>query len=204
MTGKVPGFTFTPAAAFRGARSYYHSTDLYEDIVSAATQNGLTFEGPIDLRMRAPVVNQPVFLFAKEPHDRADVSASCCFGSGDDAWNVAVVQTDAPIRQKKPYDEAPIWNVCRLQDKTLSLSSKTGCRPIEVVTAMGVYLHRCLLPPGDKQRWYLAQFRLKRPLSDLDDGALVVSMARVVGRSTTTSDIKSVNGHLGEAVFILK
>lgn len=201
----APGpFEHRPAAAFRGAREYVHSTDLYEEIVSGAAGAGLAFEGPIELRIRARLTRSPVYAFAPgtQAPDR-HASATCTFRSGATQWAVAVTESAVPVTARRPYDESPATRCSRVEGTTIRLTGPTGLRPIECVTALGVALHRASLPPPEGKRWLLGQLTLSRPLTAEDAAHMQIALARTAGGAITRASVIARDGVIGTMVFLL-
>jgi hypothetical protein len=203
MSGR--NFLHAPPVAIRGARDYVHSTDLYEEIVTGAAAGGLIVAGPIDLKIIGKIKRRPEYRYlCVKDADNADASAICRFraGGGTD-WTCIIVQSGEPVSARKAYDESPAANLGQIDGRTIAISSETGLRPIEAVTALGVVLHKNVLPPPTGERWMLTQLTLRRPLRASDTRKLIVAIDRVIGQRMTRSSLTAEDGPLGAMVFIL-
>jgi hypothetical protein len=196
-------FTHTPRSALRGARDYVHSTDLYEEIVTGAAAAGLTFEGPVDLRIRAKIIHRPSYRFMLADDAPGPSAASCTFESRGSAYLVAVTESDVLVVERKPYDESPAARAASIEGRVARLKGKTGLRPIEAVTALAVHLHKTALPPPPGQRWMLGQLSLKRPLAESESQFLELRIDRLIGETTSRTRISASDGAIGTMIFIL-
>lgn len=193
-----------PPAAFRGTRTYVHSTDLYEEIMTGAGVAGLAPEGAVDLRIRAVITHRPRYLFGSEPSpDTASAPATCVLHAAGVPVHITVTETDEPVSGRKPYDEGPAARHSRIEGRTARLDGETGLRPIEAVTALAVHLHKAALPPPDQRRWMLAQLATVRPLAAGDARRLTLVIERVVGGTMTRTRIEAADGVIGTMMFML-
>lgn len=197
-------FEHRPVAAFRGARDYVHSTDLYEEILRGAASRGLTVEGPIDLRIRARITRTPLYTFSSgtESPDK-HAPATCTFRCQDMLWVVSVTETSAPVAPCKPYDESPASRCSRIDGMAIRLTSPTGLTPIECLTALGVALHRSAFPQPSGKRWLLGQLTLSRPLVDRDSARMEIAIVKTAGGGITRSTVTAEDGEIGAMVFLL-
>ena len=196
-------FVFEPEARLRGARDYVHSTDLYEEIASGASQAGLQFSGPLDFRIRAKVTRRPRYLFQPAGEAVGANAATCTFRSGGEAWVAVVTETDQTVVARKPYDEGPAARLSKVEGKKAVLDGATGLRPIEALTALAVHLHKSALPPPAGLRWMLGQLTLSRALEPGDVVQLALEIDKQIGPATTRTRITARDGVIGTMIFIL-
>ena len=205
MSASAAPFVHAPEATYRGTRNYVHSTDVYEEILAGARAGGLMVEGPFDLRMRKRIKHTPIYHFAPAEEGESDVqaAATCAFRSGGKDWRVLVSEGGVPVTSRKPYDEAPVWSQARHEEKAVALDGGTGMRPIEVVTALGVLLHKTMFPPGEEQRWMLVQLELSRLLEAGDSRRMTIVLERSIGATMTRSSVIGEDGRVGRMLFVL-
>lgn len=197
-------FVHAPPAAFRGSRGYVHSTDLYEEILRSAAAAGLSFDGPIDLRIKKRMTRVPRYMLSPAGGEVAgEFAAQCSFTSGGAAWTCAVTETEQEVTARKAYDESPASSFCRFEARKVAISEETGLRPIEAVTALAVLLLNRELPPAAGQRWMLAQLALGRALGASDTRQLTVGIDRQVGATMVRCAITGEDGPFGSMMFIL-
>lgn len=194
---------YFPEAAFRGSRTYVHSTDLYEEIVRAITKAGLGFEGPIDFRMKSMIVKRPIYRISRTPEPMPGAAATCAFSDAGARRLISIIETDQPIMLQKAYDESPVAIQAHVQDRSALLSGETGMRPIEAITALAVQMHKIVLPPPPVRRWMLAQLLIRRPLEPSETSRLALTIERLVGTGMTRTRVDAADGPLGSMVFIL-
>jgi hypothetical protein len=191
--------------AFRGARHYLHSTDLYAELIAGAAKHGRPVDGAIDIRFKRPIVTQVEFHFDGdvEAEDSGAAEARFAIGVGDRTIFGRISATGSPVIDRKPYDEQRIWSRAQIADRSVSLAADSGCEPIEVVTALGVLLHNTVFPVAAGNRWLLARLSLLRPLRAADATGTSISIERSVGHSMTQSRLASSHGALGQMSFIV-
>lgn len=196
-------FVHVPPAALRGSRDYVHSTDLYEEIVAGVTAAGLSFEAPIDLRIRAKIINRPRYEIMRAGSAIGEAAAICAFTSAGQEYMAVVTETEEPVTARKPYDEGPVARLSTIEDRTARLDGKTGLRPIEAVTALAVHLHKTALPPPYGQRWMLGQLSIRRALADTETRRMALDIDRMIGKTTTRTRITACDGPIGTMLFVL-
>jgi hypothetical protein len=203
MSRASASFVHCPTVTFRAARKYVHSTTLYEELIAGAKAAGLAVDGPVGLTVRRLVTTQPEFRYALAPTDLAvDAPAVFSFEAGGVRWHGVAVGREEPVIGRSPYDETPIWQHALHEGKAIRLEQDTGARPIEVVTALNLLLHRNLFAIGERRHWYLARLSLARPLR-LDDAWMMrLELIRTVADRLTRSAITVSDGVIGYLEFI--
>jgi hypothetical protein len=198
-------FRVEPAAAFRGERTYYHSTDLYEAIVASLQSRGVAATG-FDLKIRDRIVTQPCMEFQEgaPPGSGREPAAQGRFTAGEAVWNVRVVAGDRPITERKPYDESGIWSRTEREGDAFVARDCAGATPIEVVTATGVLAHKVLFPPPAGQRWLLGQLTGTRLLGPEELDYCRIDVVRRVGSQMTQATYADRHGVVGRMLFALK
>jgi hypothetical protein len=192
-----------PDVTFRAARNYVHSTDLYEELLRGAAAIGAVPDGPVELKFRRLLTNQPAFHYARSLSDLpANAPVVFSLAVAGEMHHGAVVDRNTPVSDRRPYDEAPIWKCAVHQGQAIEVAIDTGMRPIEVVTALGVLLHRRSLPPPADRKWLLTRLELNRPLSHQDVRQIRIECARVTG-TMTRSRVESHCGLAGTMDFML-
>lgn len=201
----TPNFIYAPEAVFRGTRNYVHSTDIYAELIAGAIKFGLTeVSGLVELRFSSAIVSQPVFHFAPEAfRPPAQAAATFKLGSGRQTQSGFILTRDAPVTRRVIYDEGPIWSAASSDGDTIRITSDTGMKPIEVVTALAVLQHKLAIAPPDDKRWLLTRLSLRRPLIPRDAAWLEITLDRVLARTMTKSTIKAEDGILGTLDFSL-
>lgn len=194
----------TPPAAFRGSRGYVHSTDLYEEILRGTAAAGLSFDGPINLRIKQRMTRAPRYELLRAGGEApAEFAALCNFSAGGAGWTWVVTETQQDVSSRKPYDESPASSCGRFSDRAVTISEETGLRPIEAVTALAVLLLNRELPPAVGQRWMLGQLALDRALRASDTRSLTITIERKVGATMVRCAIVGEDGPFGSMMFIL-
>jgi hypothetical protein len=199
----VVEFSHEPAAAFRGSRDYVHSTDIYEEIIAGANVMNLRPSGKIDLHIRRKIVSRPIYHFTRQAFGgKEDVAYARIELSGAE-WLVRVLNTEHLVKAVKAYDEHRIFDASSIEENSIFLRQNLGMRPIEVVTALSVKLHKALFPPGPHQRWLLGRLDVSRPLSARDAEYMAIEIERIVGKNITRSRVIAEEGAIGSLTFML-
>jgi len=118
-------------------------------------------------------------------------------------WLVQVIETPQLVETSKMYDEQRIFDASFIEQKSIFLRQNIGMRPIEVVTALSVKLHKTLFPPDSHQRWLLGRLELSRPLGERDSEFLTIQLERRVGKKITRARVIAEEGAIGALTFIL-
>ncbi len=182
---------------FRGARDYYHSTSIYQDILDATQALGIDFAGPITLKISKRITRAPVYNF--DPAILDGANATCTFGNRA----VAVSETANPVAARKPYDEAAAFPLAEFTERSVSPSAMLPLRPIEAITALATELHKRSFPHRGK-RWMLTQLDLSRPLHEGDRYGWTFTIAQLHAERMTRSSLTEIDGQpFGAASFTL-
>jgi hypothetical protein len=196
-------FYHEPPVAFRGSRDYVHSTDIYEEIVSGAKLANLFPSGRIDLHIRRKIVSRPIYLFTREAFAGEEDAAYANIELSGLKWLVRVVNTAHPVEATKAYDEQRIFDASFIEENRIFLRQNIGMRPIEVVTALSVRLHKTLFPPGPLQRWLLGRLNVSRPLDSRDSEFMAIEIERRIGKNITRARVIAKDRAIGSLTFML-
>lgn len=197
-------FSTQADAAFRGQRDYYHSTDLYQDLVAGLASHGLVPDR-FELKIRDRIVTRPRLDFHQgQAAEGQPVAATAGVWIGDAPWTVQVIAGEEPITRRKPYDETPIWSRVTQEGRAFTAQGCEGVAAIEVVTAVGVLAHKTLLPPAAGTRWLLAQLTATRMLGDSELDWFRFEVVRQLGATMTQGTMADRDGVFGKMLFILK
>jgi hypothetical protein len=194
-----------PIVAYRGTRTYIHSTDLYIELMAAAGTIGLALGGPVDLRFKRAITTQVEIHFDGEVESPEAGAAPARFAIGGRNRVVfgRIVATDRPVTGRKTYDERRIWDIAQIDGHSVTLSGGAGYAPIEVVTALGVLLHNTALAPPPGSRWLLSRLSLDRPLRPTDAVEMKIAITHAIGRTMTRSSLAASDGAIGNMDFIV-
>jgi hypothetical protein len=204
MDNALASFAHSPSVTFRERRKYVHSTTLYEEITAGAKAAGLDLDGPIELTTRRLMTMQPEFRYSLVLTDiAADAPVVFAIHAQGVRWHGAVVNRDDPVVCRSPYDETPILEFAVPSGNRVQLERETGMRPIEVVTALNLLLHRKLFAIGEGRHWYLARLYLARPLKADDTRKVELELVRNFADRLTRSAIMINDRSIGYLEFML-
>jgi hypothetical protein len=194
-----------PVVAYRGVRTYVHSTTLYTELMAAAGALGLTLDGLVDLRFKRAITTRVEMHFDGEVEslEASEAPARFAVGNGDRIVFGRIIGTDQPVTDRKPYDESGMWDIAKIDGRSVSLSGGTEYAPIEVVTSLCALLHNTLFPPPTDSRWLLARLALHRPLRPTDAVEMKIAITHVIGRTMTRSSISTSEGVIGNMDFLV-
>lgn len=198
-------FSFLPNASFRGNRSYFHSTDLYESLLSALRNNGIQPTN-FDLKIRAQITSQPEINFYLDEPLRLEnhPAAIAKFTTSRGIYTAFVRNAGEPIQKLKSYDESLIWSKITMKDECFEINACPSYSPIEVVTSVGVFAHKSLFPPPSGKRWLLAQISANRLLGETEMEYFKLEVARKLGPTLVQTNMIDQSGVFGKMLFILK
>lgn len=194
-----------PVVAYRGVRTYVHSTTLYTELTAAAAALGLALDGAIDMRFKQAITSTVEMHFDGEVELPEANVAPIRFAveSGDRTVFGRIVGTDKPVTDRKPYDESGIWDIAKIDGRSVSLSGGRGYAPIEVVTSLCALLHNTIFKPPAGRRWLLARLSLRRPLRPTDAVEMKIAITHAIGRTMTRSNITASEGVIGTLDFMV-
>jgi hypothetical protein len=200
-----PEFSISLEAAFRGQRDYFHSTDLYDGIISGLKDHGLEATS-FDLKIHDKIIVKPEILFYRDstPNMNEKPAAIAKFLSNQGGYTAYVLNKGPLIKNIKYYDESNIWSKIKVSDNCFEVKDCLPYSAIEVVTSVGVFAHKLLLPPPPGVRWLLAQISCNRLLEDADVKYFKLELARKLGPKLTQSNLLDRQGVFGKMIFILK
>jgi hypothetical protein len=158
-------------------------------------------EGQVELKLRFPITTQVEFHF--KAGDASGSAGSFRLGVGGNLVSGQIVASNRPVLERKAYDEPAIWSRARIDARRIELVTDSGMRPIEVITALGVMIHKTVFPPSPEERWLLARLLLARPLKGSDADSVSVKIERTIGKSMTRSLVAVSEFQLGTMDFIL-
>jgi hypothetical protein len=196
-------FVHTPSVAFRAHRDYLHSTTLYKELLAGAEAAGVIPDGALELRARRLMRRQPELHYSRSPLAAStDAPAVFTVQANGVVWHGAVVESDLPIAERKPYDETPIASRAVIEDTSIRVAGPNGMHPIEVITSLTLLLHQRLFKIGDDRKWYLARLELMRPLQASDGDNTRIGLVRRFGTTMTRSSIAAGEERIGQIEFI--
>lgn len=200
-----PEFSVVIRGVFRGQRDYFHSTDLYDELVGALYDRGVEVTS-LDIKIKQKITSVPQVDFFRDELDDANTQAAAFakFKSKSGTWLAVVSQGVEPITNRKPYNEAPVWGKITRNDAQFELTDCHSYSPIEIVTATAVHAHKTLLPPPIGERWLLAQIMADRLLGNTELEFFKIDIARRLGPKMTQSNMLDKTGIFGKMIFILK
>jgi len=191
--------------AFKGSREYLHGTDFFNALTDAAQEitgdpeasvERLTFRRyarlacdittvpPVDPSMRT---GQARF---KLPHGQSPM----------EAW---LVETETPVTERRPFDEALLLANASLDKNTSSacLLERSVYTPIEDVIALTKHLNY-FIAPNVVGQWAFGQLDLLEPLLD-NYQALEIQMKSIIANRYSVSDIQIDGRLIGSVRFIV-
>lgn len=191
---------------YRGERNYVHGTDMYLDLFQAMEEAGIgPIDGKVGMKILHKATNQLDLLICPpgESGDRPEnVSVETTFGIGEDFAVAWYVESDRPVTDSKPYDEAEIRSKCTIEDEAIRLTTDTGFEAIEVISSMATHLNTVLVPPGEK-KWLFTRLHIDRPLVKSDGTDVEVKITKNMNNVMTRSSIVVSGEALGDIFFSL-
>ena len=200
-----PEFSISLDAAFRGQRDYFHSTDLYDGIISGLKDKGIEATS-FDLKIHYKITTRPDIFFYRNsnPTLNEKPAAIAKFSSSQGDYTACVFNNGSLIQNTKEYDEANIWSKVMVNDNFFEVNDCLSYSPIEVVTSVGVFAHKFIFPPSSGERWLLAQITSSRLLEEADVRYFKLQLTRKFGPKLTQSNMIDKYGIFGKIIFILK
>jgi hypothetical protein len=200
-----PEFSIFLDASFRANRTYFHSTDLYDSLISTLRINCIE-PTEFDLKIHAQITSQPqINFFRVTPrHLENHPAAIAKFMTPGGAYTAFVVNGGSKIQKIKPYDETSIWSKITVKNGCFEVNDCPSYSPIEVVTSVGVFAHKSLFPPPSGRRWLLTQISANRLLGETETQYFKLEVARKLGTTLVQTNMIDQFGVFGKMLFILK
>ena len=197
--------TFHPSPAFKGGRTYVHSTDLYPILLDTIDTHipGLKV-GAIKFTYRQLLTTRPD-LFISDPGNNfgppKNPATLCQLETQYGKIHAYFKATDQPISRNVDYDEASIDSAVKLDGKTIRISGEIRLTSIEVATSLGRRLHDGLAPQAPGLKWLLAKLELDRPFVENDATGLSITLTTRLGEHLTRSTIFVNKKPIGKIYF---
>lgn len=173
---------------FRGSRDYLHSTSLFDDILQLRGDAATC----IDMTFHRRTAQQVSYTDVRPANPEAVVAEW-----HDAAGALYVVERDAPITEREPYDEARLAGMCAIAGRVITIPAdiQPFTRVESIIASFKRLLHSCReLPPGTQY----AFVRLR--LQHCPQGTLQITYARSVG-SFMQGDISEQGAGIGQVFF---
>jgi len=191
---------------FKGDRNYIHGTDMYnhtlKQLVKAHefnTSNRVRFSiHSIASRQCQLILGEPGESFSKPNNLIADLVIETPEGP----IAAMVVETDQPVTERYPYDEAKIESLCEITDQQIEIKGNSGYTPIEVAVAMNKQLHNHLLPHKDG-KWFFTRIDLDRLLKKEHSENLTIVFKHNFNNRLTKSELLFRGESIGNIFFSL-
>lgn len=139
---------------FRGSRTYLHSTSLFDDILKVRGGDATR----IDMVFHRRTDHQVSYVDTRPANPEALVVEW-----RDAAGALYVVERDAPITEREPYDEAGLAGLCTVDGRTVTVPPDIQLfTPIEaIIASFKRLLHECRELPAGAQ-YAFVRVRLQR------------------------------------------
>ena len=198
---------YSPDFFFRAERSYVHTTDIYDGLLSGARECGLgQVDGEINLTMRKVMTRNLDIVFCQSGETvekPKDAAVDFSVGVGGQPVRGWMVESDRAIDRRRDYDENGIHRHTHQDDAAIWIDKPSGASPIEVLTSLAVLLHKTVATPPPGQKWLDTRLNLVRPLTPSDGSAMRVEMVQKLGGKLTKSFITAADRKLGHIYFSL-
>jgi hypothetical protein len=193
-----------PEIPFRGKRTYIHSTDIYEFVLSGATTMKLGQpDGRVTIVLRRRIDSRPRFFFVTADDSTPIPDSPCEFavdmsGKSYKGW---IEESGAPIANRIPYDEVPIRAASRIGEKSIWLDGPSNATAIETVTSLATFMHDQLMPAPPGTKWWATRLDFNRPLNQEDSVCLEIVLEQRLGKKLTRSRVITKGETIGTANF---
>jgi hypothetical protein len=174
--------------AFKGNRDYVQGPDIYSAVVGT-----LALEPQSSFRLVIHhFARRQCELVISAASDAAPADAVALFwttraGLPLQGW---VVEREAEITSRAPYDEEPIWSRSERSGKELRMTSAppVGYAAVEVLVSLTKRLHLDALPESPT-KWVFTQLNVSRLLAEGDIATLRVHLDQALGTRFTKSSV---------------
>ena len=199
----TPCFTYEPEVAFRGARTYVHSTTLYRELLAGAEAFGLAVDGAITLRVRRLILHQPVLRYFRSSALVSDQAAAVfSLQAGSASLHGEVTDGDRPVLKREQYDETLLATLAIQDGQAIEASDIPIMSPFEIITSLNLLLHHRLFTLPDNRKWYLATIELDRPLLSESTRRIRIELIRTLGTIMTRATILTNSQRIGHLEYI--
>lgn len=200
----VFSFTHEPEVAFRGARTYVHSTTLYAELLAGAEAAGFVVDGAIELRVRQLMTYQPILRYSSSPGAASSGDAPGTFRlqAADVLLYGDILNGSRPVSKCERYDETSLAAQAVHDGQAIEATNFAGTKPFEIITSLNLQLHHRLFSLPEDRKWYLARIALDRRLTAADARRVRIEMVRTLGQRMTRAAILTNGRHCGIVEYI--
>jgi hypothetical protein len=198
----IPHFIYEPTVALRGTRDYLHSTDIYDLTILGAKIANLSFEGPLNLKIKARIICEPRLNYFFDNSKIPESAVTFKFKSGDKYFITTIEERLNTIKLKKNYDESAVFKLAKIDGRKAYIESETFLTPIETLTALGVFLNKNVFPLQFNERWMLGQLSISRPLCAIDSRRMLLIIDKNIGLHMNRIRIEAHDGYIGNMIFL--
>jgi hypothetical protein len=181
---------------FKGNRDYVQGTSLFNALVHAAGQRGLT-EGRINVSFKHVINNPLCVLEQRSPTSEDSVAARISGKNGDSVALCINEALETEIADRQEFDEPEVCRGAVLGEKSIVQENPYHQDRIELLVSLCKKMHlECI---DDSKKWVFSRYDGRFPIPALNKVELRIT--KQVGTRLTCSEVL-VNGEkIGDMYF---
>ncbi|OHY79845.1 hypothetical protein [Marinobacter sp. AC-23] len=182
--------------AFKGNRNYVQGTSLFNALVHAAGQRGLT-EGMINVSFKR-MIHSPVCVLEQRSPTTDDPVAAKISGKDGESFGLCINESsETEVADRQEFDEPEVCRGAVLGEKSIVQENPHHQDRIELLVSLCKKVHQeCI---DDSKKWVFSRYDGQFPIPAPDKVELRIT--KQVGTRLTCSDVL-VNGEkIGDMYF---
>jgi hypothetical protein len=187
---------------FKGSRTYVHGTDIFNAIVGHITKAfnnvkhiSVTFHNIIRSQVDCTII---------KTSDLTDNEADCQirFESNGTEHIVVIKSNDIEITGSYPYPENKIVELCKIEDKTITLEESIDYTNIEKIVAMNKALMEFIFSDAEG-KWYFSKLTIDTDFESGTYSKYSLTLIKNMGLKLTKTAIRLNDKLIGYIYFSL-
>jgi len=181
---------------FKGSRNYVHGTSLFNALVQAAGERGLT-EGRINVSFKH-MIHNPVCVLEQRSPSAEDSIVAKISGEGGKAFALCINEAvETAIADRQAFNELEVCRGAVLGEKSIVQENPHHHDRIELLVSLCKKMHQAYI--DDSKKWVFSRYDGQFPIPALNKVELRIT--KQVGTRLTCSDVL-VNGEkIGDMYF---
>lgn len=182
--------------SFKGDRSYVHGTSIFDAIVHAASQRGVT-NGKINIFFKKKVYNPICVLEERTPTPKDSIYAEIDGYHGKSIILCINESSDTSEAGRQEYNEQEICQGAILEGNSITQNDIHHSNSIELLVALCKTLHQNLY--GTSKKWVFSRYEGQFPVPKINKAELKI--VKKLGARLTCSEVKVNDQTIGHIYF---
>lgn len=181
---------------FKGNRNYVHGTSLFNALVQAAEERGLS-EGKINVSFKH-MIHNPVCVLEERSPTSADSVVARISGKDGKSYQLCINEaSETDVAERQEFDENEVCRGAVLGEKSIVQETPHHQDRIELLVSLCKKMHQACI--DDPKKWVFSRFDGQFPIPAPHKVELRIT--KKVGTRLTCSDVLVNNEKIGDMYF---